>query len=214
VTYDPDKHRRRSIRLEGYDYAQAGAYFVTICTHGRACLFGEVVDDRMEWNAAGRAADQCWCDIPTHFPQVALDEFIVMPNHVHGILIMTDPGAANHVGANNHSPPSVGDGANTVGANTVRANNHSPLQDRTGPRPHGTSQTIGSIIRGFKIGVTKWMRENTGVGDVWQRNYYESIIRNEESLNRIRQYIMNNPASWMLDRENPQAKSYGQEEQQ
>lgn len=192
MEYDPKKHHRRSIRLAGYNYAQGGAYFVTVCTQDRRCLFGQIVDGRMEWNAAGRAADQCWRDIPTHFPQVALDEFIVMPNHVHGILIRTDPSAANRVGANNHSP----------------------LQDRTEPRPRGTSQTIGSIIRGFKIGVTKWMRENTGVGDVWQRNYYESIIRNDESLNRIRQYIMDNPASWMLDRENPQAKFYGQEEQQ
>ena len=85
MAYDPNEHQRRSIRLAGYDYSQAGAYFVTICTEGHDCLFGRVVGDTMEWNDAGRAVARCWQEIPAHFPHVALDEFFVMPNHVHGI---------------------------------------------------------------------------------------------------------------------------------
>jgi REP element-mobilizing transposase RayT len=174
MTFDPEKHHRRSIRLKGYDYAQAGAYFVTIVTHGRECLFGDVVDGQMQLNNAGRFAEQCWLDIPHHFLHVELDAFVVMPNHVHGIIVIPD-----FVGAKNFSP--LPDGT--------------PFLSR--------SRTIGSVVRGFKIGVTKWLRINIDISAVWQRNYYEHIIRNEESLDRIREYIVNNPLQWAVDRENP-----------
>ena len=176
---------RRSIRLKGYDYSSAGAYFVTLCSQNREYLFGQVVNREMELNDMGMIAKKCWNEIPSHFPHVRLDEFIVMPNHIHGILIITS------VGANNISP--------------VGANNCSPH------RPQGTSETIGSIIRGFKIGVTKWFRRQNRqdipcseiVKDVWQRNYFDHIIRDDESLNRIREYIIQNPMQWEFDRENP-----------
>jgi REP element-mobilizing transposase RayT len=90
MKYDPTIHRRRSIRLQGYDYSQAGAYFVTICTHNRQCLFGGIADRKMRLNDAGRVVQQCWDRIPTHFPHVELDGFVVMPNHVHGIVVITD----------------------------------------------------------------------------------------------------------------------------
>jgi len=170
------QRNRRSIRLQGYDYSQAGAYFVTVCTRNRACLFGAIVDGQMVLNDAGRAAKQCWNDIPVHFPHVELDEWVIMPNHIHGILVVLD---------------------------TVGANNYSPLQTNAILRPRGTSKTIGSVIRGFKIGVTKWMRQHTTIHDVWQRNYFEHIVRNDASLNRIREYIANNPLQWEWDRENP-----------
>ena len=175
MTYDPGKHHRRSIRLRGYDYSQAGAYFITVCTQNRGCLFGEIADDEMRLNDAGRIVEQCWSEIPAHFPHVELDTFIVMPNHIHGVLVIIDD-----VGAKNFSPL--------------------PLNKRM---PRGTSKTIGSVVRGFKIGVAKWFRQNTDIYTVWQRNYYEHIIRNDESLNRIREYIVNNPLQWELDRENP-----------
>ncbi len=171
---DPKYHNRRSIRLNGYDYARAGAYFVTICTHRRECLFGDVVNGEMRLNNARRAARQCWNGIPDYFPNVRLDEWVIMPNHVHGIIFII-----------------------------VGANNHSPLPTNATSRPRGTSKTIGSIVRGFKIGVSKWMRKHTSVHNVWQRGYYEHIIRTDESLNRIREYIINNPLQWALDRENP-----------
>jgi REP element-mobilizing transposase RayT len=159
--------------LKGYDYSRAGAYFVTICAHKRACLFGEIVDGEMVLNDAGSVAAKCWHTIPDHFPHVILDTFVVMPNHVHGILFIVNA--------------------------SVGAKNFSPLPSK----PRGTSKTIGSVIRGFKIGVTKWMRQNTEFHNIWQRNYYEHIVRNENELNRIREYITDNPMKWEFDQENP-----------
>lgn len=175
---------RRSLRLQGYDYAQAGAYFVTICTQDRACLFGEVVDGKMLLNDAGQATEQCWRAIPDHFPHVVLDAFVVMPNHVYGILFID-----GSVGANNHSPL------------------HLPVPQHL---PCGTAKTLGSIVRGFKIGVTQWFRGHAWPHAIWQRNYYEHIIRSEATLRAIREYIANNPLQWALDRENPANFRYGE----
>ena len=153
MEFDSATHHRRSIRLPGYDYSRAGAYFVTICTHNRECLFGEIMDARMVFNDGGRMVQTCWGDIPAHFPHVELDEFVVMPNHVHGILVIVD----STVGAKNFSPLKT----------------QSPLQyAEPANSPTGTSKTIGSVVRGVKIGVTKWMRQNPLIHDVWQRNYW------------------------------------------
>lgn len=183
TSYDPERDHRRSIRLRGYDYSRAGAYFITVCTQGRACLFGEIVDGTMILNDAGRVVEKCWTDISAHFPHVKLDGFVVMPNHVHGILLI-----AETVGANNYSPLHA-----------------SPsLQQRP-----GASKTIGAVIRGFKIGVTTWMRKYALIHNIWQRNYYEHIIRNEDALQRIREYIATNPIRWAEDPENPKARAVG-----
>jgi putative transposase len=170
---NPAPHHRRSIRLQGYDYASAGAYFVTICTKDRECLFGDITDAIMQINDAGRIVQQCWQNIPLHFPHVQLDEYIIMLNHIHGIICIETA-----VGAKNFSP-----------LPTLHI------------RPRGTSKTIGAIaiVRGFKIGVTKWMRQHTAIHDVWQRNYWEHVIRDDAKLNSIREYIYNNPAQWELD---------------
>ncbi len=184
MSYNRDKHHRRSLRLSGYDYSQNGAYFVTVCTQNRECLFGKIENGEMRLNDTGRMVCQCWQDIPLHFPNVLNDGFVVMPNHFHGILFIV--GAI--VGAKNVSP--------------LQAKNVSPLQ---GQRTDGTSKTIGSIVRGFKIGVTKWMRNDYPGKNVWQRNYFEHIIRDDDDLNRIRKYIVENPAKWEIDRENPHA---------
>ena|GEM_PF-93119 len=196
---------RRSIRLQGYDYSQSGAYFVTICTRNRACLFGKIIDGEMELNDAGRMVEKCWYEIPAHFPHAQLDEFAVMPNHVHGIVGITNDACTN--GANIGANGGMDTGMN-IGAN-VGAKNFSPLRNAPQQRSNSTSRTIGSIVRGFKIGVTKWMRQHTTVRDVWQRNYWEHIVRNDHELNKIREYIINNPAQWAMDRENPNATTVG-----
>lgn len=172
MKYDPEKHHRRSIRLKGYDYSRCGAYFVTVCTHNRECIFGQIADGKTDLTDVGKMAQQCWHEIPQHYPSVILDEFVVMPNHVHGILMVEKRDNAG-------------------------ANDHSPLQPQR--RQNGTSKTIGAIIRGYKIGVTKWCRSNTNTLNVWQRNYYEHIIRSESDLNSIREYILNNPLNWRDD---------------
>jgi len=182
MTYNPTIHRRKSIRLQGYDYSQDGAYFITVCTHNRVPLFGEIVDGVMVLNTASQIVEKCWCAIPEHFPQVTLDEFVVMPNHVHGIIT---------VGANNHLPQHY----------LPLPSDETPIQSNEPPRPlqHGTSRTIGSMVRGFKIGVTRWFRANTDIHAVWQRNYYEHIIRNEDAYLAIAEYIQTNPQRWETD---------------
>ncbi|NIK73953.1 REP element-mobilizing transposase RayT [Thermonema lapsum] len=185
--------------MRGYDYSKPGAYFITIVTHNRQCLFGEIKNGAMVLNDAGFIARKYWLEIPSHFPHTQLDEFIIMPNHIHGIIIICDN---EHVGAKN---------TDIVGAKNidivVEAKNFSPLQQTPKPlvtstnqQPQSPSRTIGSIIRGFKIGVTKWFRQNTDIYNVWQRNYYEHIIRNEKEFNNIRRYIINNPVNWANDK--------------
>lgn len=168
--------KRRSVRLRGYDYSHAGAYFITICTQNRHCRFGNITEGAMVLNDAGRAVADCWLHIPDHFPHVELDEWVVMPNHIHGIVII--------VGVNNHSP--------------VQSNNDSP-PSANAPHPTGTARTIGSMVRGFKIGVTQWYRQRSVSSKIWQRNYWDHIIRNESELNRIRRYILDNPMQWEQD---------------
>lgn len=176
------RRHRRSIRLRGYDYSQAGAYFVTVCAHDRMCLFGEIADGKMRLNEAGRIVQQCWDQIPEHFHHVELGEFIVMPNHVHGIIVIAET-------------PNVG-ARHAVPLHAV------PLPEKFCKPVPGS---IPTIVRSFKSAVTKRINElrDTPGASVWQRNYYEHVIREGESLHRIREYIANNPTQWELDRENP-----------
>lgn len=179
--YNPQNHYRRSIQLKIYDYSQPGAYFITICTNNHQCTFGEVVNGKMILNGYGKIAQQCWLGIPKHFPNVELDKFVIMPNHIHGIIVIhSDVGA-----------PLAGVQNNEAGAS---------------PAP-----TVGNIIGAYKSIVVnrclKIFKENgLYMRKIWQRNYYEHIIRNEYELNKIREYIVNNPLKWELDIENPEKK--------
>lgn len=166
-------HHRQSIRLKGYDYSKEGLYFITICTHERECLFGDIADEEIKLNDAGKIANECWLEIPNHFPNVILHEFIIMPNHVHGIIELK---TIANVGAKNFSP----------------LPNQTPFKS--------PSKTIGSIVRGYKIAVTKWFRNNTVIQTAWQRNYHDHINRNQQSYETIANYIINNPAKWGDDK--------------
>jgi len=190
MPYDPERHHRRSIRLKGYDYTQPGAYFVTIVTQNRACLFGEVVEGQMRLNEAVHLAQRCWTDIPNHFPHVQLDAFIIMPNPVHGILVIAHHAAPDDVGAR-HAVPQP-----------PRTASHTPTVEQFGKPVHGS---IPTIVRSFKSATTRHINilRGTPGAPVWQPNYYEHIIRDERSLNRIREYIVTNPLRWHLDHENP-----------
>jgi len=179
-TFHPDIHHRRSIRLRNYDYLQAGAYFITLCTQKRECLFGAVVCDGMRLNDAGCIVQDIWNALPGHYPCVELDCFVVMPNHIHGIVVL------NGAGARFIAPDH--DGSTNSGAM-----NRAP--------------TVGEIIRAFKARCTHGINQlrKTQGASIWQRNYYEHIIRSESSLQETREYIANNPAQWANDRENPNA---------
>lgn len=179
MRFDPEIHRRRSVRLRGYDYAAAGAYFVTICVQGRACLLGDIAAGVMQPSAAGRTVAEIWQSLPTRFQHLVLDECVAMPNHFHGLI-----------------------GIHDVGAGSPRPD--SPEQSG-GVTPPLRKPTLGQIVGYFKYQTTKQidiMRDNPGV-PVWQRNYYERIVRDEDELARTRRYIADNPAQWQLDAENP-----------
>jgi len=177
MRYDQKKHHRRSTRLHDYDYTQAGAYFVTICTMGRVCMLGDIVNGCMQLNTYGQIVAECWSAIPGHIIGVQLDEFVIMPNHIHGILVLLD------------------DSRGTA----CRA----PTTERFG-RP--VSGSLATIVRSFKSATTKLINQtrNNAGQPVWQRSYYEHVVRDDEQLDRIRQYILDNPAKWSEDIENPQ----------
>jgi REP element-mobilizing transposase RayT len=185
MKYDPKIHHRRSIRLCGYDYSSPGAYSVTICTQDRLCLLGDVVKGQMVKNAAGELVHWLWWHLASDCPSLDLDAFQVMPNHIHGILVIRrgEPGVR---------PQGLGD-----------------HKDR--PYARGTMPgSVGRIVQGFKSQTTDayingvrergWRRFP---GKLWQRDYYEHVVRNEGELNRIREYILTNPSCWTLDRYNP-----------
>lgn len=179
MIYNPQIHHRRSIRLKGYDYSQAGAYFITICCHNREHRFGKIENGEMRLNEMGQIAYNEWLKTPQLRLNVSLDVFVVMPNHLHGIIVINGRGELN-------SPsPGSSDG-------NIRGEFDSPLRSPT--------NNIGAIVRGYKSAVTKQLNLiNTG-GPVWQRNYYENIIRNAESYQRIANYIVNNPTKWNEDK--------------
>lgn len=163
MTYDPQCHRRRSIRLRGYDYAQPGAYFVTLVTRDRACVFGEVVDGQMRLNACGATVRACWEDIPTHFPRVQLDAFVIMPNHIHGVLrILDQPSPMEPVGAR-HAVP-LPHAVPPPDAATPRATG---LAGDAGPRAERFGRPVAgslpTIVRSFKSATT---RRINGLRDV------------------------------------------------
>lgn len=179
MKYDSAKHHRRSIRLKKYDYTQSGWYFIIICTEQKRCLFGAIANKQLILNEFGNIASNCWQAIPEHFPKIKLDEFVIMPNHVHGILIVTNNSA---------------DDINCRGKAL-------PCPYYKGEFGKPVSGSISTIIGSFKSAVTKQINiiRNSKGTSVWQRNYYDHIIRNEESLNKIRKYIINNPLSWEND---------------
>jgi REP element-mobilizing transposase RayT len=172
-----DHHRpaRRSIRLKEYDYADPGAYFVTICVSGKRFLFGRLVRGQVVLNEYGQAVQACWLGLPDHYLNMELDAFVVMPNHVHGIFIITD----------------------------VRAGLRPARKGAASKRP-----ALPEIVRAFKAFCSRRINEMRGTrgARVWQRNYYEHVIRDEQSLNRVREYIVANPERWDLDRENPERR--------
>jgi len=201
--YNPNIHDRRSIRLKDYDYSKNGLYFITICVEKRYCLLGEIINNEMQLNKTGEIVEKCLLEIPQHYPKIKLHQHIVMSNHLHAIIEIDN---ANNVGVEYFRPNDMANDINkTISDNDVeneRVENIRPLQHNHHqfplPRPKCGTGTLGAIIRGFKIGVTK----NVGFS-IFQRNYYEQIIYNEKLLCTISEYIENNPAKWEEDRFNP-----------
>jgi REP element-mobilizing transposase RayT len=173
MTYNPDIHHRRSIRLREYDYSSIGGYFVTTCVQNRECLFGNIVDDVMLLSDAGRVVESVWNGLPERFPFIELDAFVAMPNHVHFIV--------------NIAVPTENDGA-----------------DQGKRAGQGRAPTLDRIVGAFKsISASQVNRLLSRTGQpVWQRNYYERVIRNDSELHGLRDYIIYNPLKWDEDTEN------------
>ena len=194
--FDPQKHHRKSIRLQGYDYSQAGAYYVTIVTYQRDCLFGEIVDGEMYINAYGEIVQKWWDEILIHFPNVELGAFVIMPNHVHGIIFITTERRGEVLSPrdnpNNNNLDENVDGTNQQGGDASQP----PLRKRT----------LGQIVAYFKYQSTKEMNRietENAITKFWQRNYYEHIIRDEKDLQNKTDYIEANPSLWDEDDNNP-----------
>ena len=182
--------QRRATRLRDYDYSQPGAYFVTICVQHRKCLFGTIIDGKMQLNEIGQIVVECWKRIPQHFPSVELGESVIMPNHMHGIIAW---------GITETRTPHPRENHNRRGEVT------SP--DNTNPNRRGevTSPALGKVIAYFKYQSTKHINQHRNMAGtrVWQRNYHDHIIRDDPDLQRLRQYMQNNPMKWELDQLHP-----------
>jgi REP element-mobilizing transposase RayT len=185
-----DKYRIESVRLPGHDYSQPGAYFITICTHNRQCLFGEIVDGEIMLNKFGELVKTEWQKTGIIRPNIFIDAFVIMPNHLHGILIINDNDEFCY-GRDTLQRVS------TIGRKT---NENNQIEQFGKP----TKNSIPTIVRLFKSTTTKQInqiRQTPGI-PVWQRNYYEHIIRDTYDLSRIRHYIANNPKNWKNDEYN------------
>ena len=171
----PTQTRRRATRLNGYDYAQTAGYFVTICVQQQGCLFGKIIDGQMHLNEIGRIVVECWSRIPQHFSAAELDVCVVMPNHIHGVIFL-----------------------GTVGASP-------PPRSQPNRRVEISAPALGQVVAYFKFQSTKYINQHRDMPEtrVWQRNYYDHVIRDERDLQRIRQYVADNPIQWELDQLHP-----------
>jgi putative transposase len=194
-------HHRRSHHLADFDYTQAGFYFVTIVTYQRENNFGSISEGIVNLSRAGLVAQMEWLHLAERFPFVTLDEFIVMPNHFHGILVLREIGNGE---TRLFASPNQKN-ANTIGARLMKLTTTGDCNSAS-PLPAGTiAQSLGSLVGAYKSTCARLINGIRGTpgSPVWQRNYFEHIIRNEDDLRRIRSYIRNNPLRWAEDQENP-----------
>ena len=163
------EYHRRSTRLPNYDYTRPGAYLVTICTQNRDCILSEISNSKSVLTDLGQQVFASWQWLEKQYPYLKLDEFIIMPNHLHGILVITD---------------------------NCRGGSRTALIAKR--------KSLGHIVGAFKTISTKWFNKIQGTpgAKLWQRGFYEHVIRNDKELDRIREYIANNPARWEFDKEN------------
>lgn len=180
-----NKYKIKSARLAGYDYSQNGMYFVTICTKDREEFFGEIKNDKIKLSEIGEIADRYWREISAHFPFIVVDVYQIMPNHVHGIIEIRQ----NQNMQTQHY--------NVETQNFAFLQKEELYKNKFGPQ----SKNLSSVIRGFKAGVKKYATKND-IQFAWQARFYDHIIRNDESLNKIREYIEINPKIWQRDRNN------------
>ena len=197
MIYNSNIHHRRSIRLKNWDYGSPGFYFITICSYGRQAIFGEIINGEMILSELGKIIKEEWSKTPVIRKNIKLMDFIIMPNHIHGIIIITE-NVNDAVGANRWFAQDENQN-DFILSKFVDAKRATQRVAPT-PRPFLKSNSLGSIIGQFKSIVTKRSQQN----NVWQRNYYDHIIRNEKDLYNIQGYILGNISQWQADLENLQ----------
>jgi putative transposase len=183
MKYNPEIHHRKTIRLKGYDYAQPGAYYITICSYERQYLFGEIIGGVMHLNLISETIQNCWHRLPQQFPFIELDAFVIMPNHLHGIILITDRNTNK----------------SQLFKQPIVVQPISPSKEPTLPK--GTKPgSLGALVQNFKSIVTRRVNRLTkNCGTIWQDGYYEEIIRDDRAYNNIRKYIVENPLKWHED---------------
>ncbi len=207
MKYDPNKHNRQSLRLKGYDYSLCGAYFITMCVQNRECIFGNIENGKMILNDAGKMVDLWWQKLGDKFINVGIDEYIIMPDHMHGVIFIYD----GETGQTQRSAPTDLNSTNSVSTDSIfkdieenkciAGENKCVVGANQCVRPN-----VPKMVQWYKTMTTNEYIRNVKQkgwppfnGKLWQRNYYEHIIRNDESLNRIIKYIANNPSAWVVD---------------
>ncbi len=189
------KHRKRN-RLKNYDYSQNGNYFITICTKDRINYFGEIIDGEMILNKYGKIANKYWMEIPLHYKNIFIDEFIIMPNHIHGIIII-DRNRYEIEGE-------IGVERNRIGRIGEKIGEKIGVEQCSTPTvPEDSTPTVSQVIKSFKEACTKYYHKKYNNYEfAWQRSFYDIIVRNEKAFLNIGSYIKNNPIKWQLDRDN------------
>ncbi|MFB2878561.1 transposase [Floridanema aerugineum] len=200
-----DKYKSESIRLKDYNYSNNGWYFVTICTYQKLCFLGEAIGNQIQLTAIGKIAEEFWLNIPSHFKYTYLDAYVIMPNHIHGIIIIDHPECRDAAECR--------DVACNVSTKTTTA--PTPTNQRkTADDNYGISQAMSEIspkagslsviMRSYKSAVSRWCHINGYESFAWQPRFYDHVIRNSSALDRIRKYIINNPAKWENECKNPE----------
>jgi putative transposase len=201
MKYNPAIHHRRSIRLKGYDYSKQGMYFITICCHQRKCWFGKIENETMMLNEYGLIADNEWVDLLQRFPNIDLGEFVIMPNHMHGIIIIKSSDNSSSGSGAIASSSGSGAIASSSGSGAIASSSGSGAS----PDPTSVGDMIGaykSLVANKCLDIFEIKNTNQTMGKLWQRNFYEHIIRDEQSFTRISNYIKNNPKNRKNDKFN------------
>ncbi|MEI9909868.1 MAG: transposase [Bacteroidota bacterium] len=192
-----NKYRIPSARLSTWDYSSNAAYFITLCTAKRQHYFGKIINGEMQLSNIGEKAHECWMNIPNHFQFVLLDAFVVMPNHMHGIIIIDKPVNDGGVVETGHALSLQGETKRPA-----EQQSQSDMLQSKQPHPRFRNQgknTISAMVGSFKSAVTKWCNENK-LPFGWQSRFHDHIIRDNDEFHRIRNYILNNPANWNNDK--------------
>jgi len=204
MTLYRNKYRIESTRLKNWDYSSPGYYFFTVCAKNRINIFGEIINNQISINNVGQIVWDCWYDLPNHYPNLVLDEFIVMPNHINGIICIIDNDRPNNIGGDdknvNMNCDDTGDGDGDVETGLVETG----LSVETGLRPVSTTKTnhgLSEFIRALKsFSARRINKLDSGCANqIWQTRFHDHIIRDHDELNRIREYIKNNPVNWQKD---------------